>query len=147
VYQTKNGQWLLGADFEFTNWSTFRNYNNEESLQNNWVIRAGAEYSPVKENPTKLRYWNNVKYRAGFFYGPDYVKLGDNRNQYAITAGASFPLTSSRILGRGEFVVLNTAIEAGGRGNKQSLGVRENFVRINFGISMNARWFQKRIYD
>jgi hypothetical protein len=77
----------------------------------------------------------------------DYVKLGDNRNLYAITAGASFPLTSSRILGRGEFVVLNTAIEAGGRGNKQSLGVRENFVRINFGISMNARWFQKRIYD
>ena len=147
MYQTKNGQWLLGADFEFTNWSTFRNYNNEESLQNNWVIRAGAEYSPVKENPTKLRYWNSVKYRAGFFYGPDYVKLGDNRNLYAITAGASFPLTSSRILGRGEFVVLNTAIEAGGRGNKQSLGVRENFVRINFGISMNARWFQKRIYD
>ena len=146
TYQTKKKRWLLGADFEYTSWNGYRYYNDKDIVANSWIIKAGAEFTPpVKANS---KYWSNVKYRAGFYFGPDYIKLGKTRNQYAATVGASFPLTTPKsITFRGEYVALNTSIEAGGRGNKQSIGLRENFVRINFGISMNARWFQKRKYD
>jgi len=57
------------------------------------------------------------------------------------------PLTSlRRISYSGEYVVLNTGLEFGSRGNKQT-NVRENLVRFSIGISMNARWFQKPKYN
>jgi hypothetical protein len=143
VYTAGNKHWLIGMDVEFSNWSAYRFYNEKENTNNSWVIRAGAEFSPADPNAPSRNYWSYVKYRAGFYFGPDYIKLKETRNNYAATLGASFPLTSKRA----EFVLLNTSIEAGGRGNKQSFGVRENFMRINFGISMNAGWFRKRNYD
>jgi hypothetical protein len=89
-----------------------------------------------------------VKYRAGFFYNQEYVKIVTPRVNYAFTMGASFPLTTPRFIqSRGEYVTLNTSLEVGARGNETSFGLRENYTRINFGISMNARWFQKRNYD
>ena len=148
TYHTKNKQWLLGTDMEFSNWSSYRYYNEKDLVNNSWIIRAGAEYYPAKYNAANNKYFSYVKYRAGFYFGPDYIKLVKARNNYAATIGASFPLTTPRtIQSRGDYVVLNTSIEAGGRGNKQSAGLRENFVRVSFGISMNARWFQKRSYD
>ena len=115
-------------------------------MQNNWLIRAGVQYYPARESSASTKYWNFVKYRAGFYYGPDYIKLNDSRNAYAFTGGASFPLTDLRRL-RGEYVVLNTGFEFGAKGSKQTFSVKENITRINIGISMNARWFVKRSYD
>jgi hypothetical protein len=58
------------------------------------------------------------------------------------------PLTTPRqIQNRGEYVALNTSVEIGTIGNAGTTGIKENSFRINFGISMNARWFQKRSYD
>jgi len=147
TYLTSKRHWLLGADFEYTAWNGYRYYNDKDIVANSWIVKFGAEFNPLALKQSNAKFFNRVKYRAGFYYGPDYIKLGKTRNQYAVTAGASFPLTSPRTFGRGDYVSLNTSIEAGGRGNKQSIGLRENFVRINFGISMNARWFQKRKYD
>ena len=57
------------------------------------------------------------------------------------------PLTSlRRISYTGEYVVLNTALEFGSRGNKQT-NLREGITRFSIGISMNARWFQKPKYN
>ena len=40
AYNTRH--WLIGADFEMTNWSNYRFYNAKDAVQNSWVIRAGA---------------------------------------------------------------------------------------------------------
>lgn len=141
-----NSNWLFGIDFETTAWSGYRFYGQNDATQDVWTIRAGAQYYPAKENTAASKYWRFVKYRAGFYYGPDYINLTESRPVYAFTAGGSFPLTSLQRL-RGEYVVLNAGLEFGARGNKQSYSVRENFTRVNIGISMNARWFQKRSYD
>ncbi len=143
-----NDHWLIGADFEGSNWSAYRYYGQKDEVENSWVIRAGAQYYPAKENTQTSKYWSFVKYRAGFYYGPDYIKLNANRPNYAFTAGASLPLTSiQRIRGDYGFVLLHAGFEFGSRGNRQSFSVRENYTRISIGISMNARWFQKRSYD
>ena len=143
-YQDKH--WMLGLDFEYGNWSNYRYYGQSDQIQNSWTIRAGTQYYPRKDNNPVIKYFNFVKYRAGFFYGSDYVNIGKNRSQFGFTLGTGMPLTSlKKISYTGEYVMLNTALEIGNRGNKQT-NVRENIVRFNIGISMNANWFQKRKY-
>lgn len=146
VYQDAN--WLLGADFEYGNWAGYRFYGQADQLQNNWTVRVGTQYFPAKENKASKRYLNYVKYRAGFYYGPDYIKAsGVNRPEYGFSIGTGMPLTSiKRASYSAGYVVLNTALEFASRGNKQS-NVRENLVRFSIGISMNARWFQKPKYN
>ncbi len=148
TYQSKNKQWLFGADYEVFNWGDYRYYDETDYTQNNWIVRMGAEYYPAKSNGANRKYSDYIKYRAGFYYGPDYIKLTESRNNYAITGGFSLPLTTPRyIQSRGEYVTLNSSFEVGSRGGNVSAGIKENFTRINVGLSMNARWFQKRSYD
>lgn len=142
-------QLLFGADFEMTNWNDYRFYGEKDLVENSYVVRAGAQYFPAKSNTPISKYWSWVKYRAGVYYGKEYVKLGgEQRPNYAVTLGAGLPLTSlQRSFDESRpVVVLNTAIEVGARGNKQSQGIRESFARISIGLSMNARWFIKRKY-
>ncbi|MBL7702248.1 MAG: hypothetical protein JNM14_08355 [Ferruginibacter sp.] len=146
VYQDAN--WLIGADFEYGNWAGYRYYDQTDQVQNNWTLRLGTQYFPAKEGKATSRYFNFVKYRAGFYYGPDYIKsTGVSRPEYGFSIGTGMPLTSvKRPSYMGGYVVLNTALEFGSRGNKQT-NLRENLVRFSIGVSMNARWFQKPKYN
>ena len=145
AYQDAN--WLIGADVEYGNWANYRFYGQQDQVQNNFTFRAGAQYYPAQENTPVKKYFNFVKYRAGAYYGSDYIKTTVNRPEYGFTIGAGMPLTTlKRISYTGEYVVLNTGLEFGSRGNKQT-NVRENVVRFSIGLSMNARWFQKPKYN
>jgi hypothetical protein len=65
--------------------------------------------------------------------------------------GAALPLTklqrNSYEYYRDGDVMLNTGIEYGSRGNKQSQSLRENIIRFSIGVTMSARWFIKPKYD
>ena len=137
--------WTYGADLEFTNWANYTFYRQTDAVQNSWVVRVGTEYFPATKKTSAKKYFSFVRYRAGIFYGPDYVKVTANRPNYGVTLGASLPLMR-RVGYGGEWVVLHTGIEIGGRGDK-NVNVRENIMKYTVGISMNARWFQKRKYD
>lgn len=140
---------VFGADLELTNWSDYRYYDQPDALQNSFMVRVGGQYQPAKDNTPPTKYWSFVKYRAGLYYGNDYVNINDkSRPTYGLTVGAGLPLTSlARTAYLREVVVLNTGIEVGARGNKQSQSLRENILRFSIGISMNARWFFKPKYD
>ncbi len=139
--------WLYGADLVATSWNNYRFYEKSDQLQNTWMVKAGTQYFPANENTPAKKYFSFVKYRAGLYYGPDYIKLGSNRPIYGISVGTGMPLTSLRRLSyTGEYVMLNTAVEVGNRGDKNS-NLREGTMRISVGVSMNASWFQKRKYD
>lgn len=143
-----NTNWLVGADVELTNWEKYRFYGAKDALQNSFTLRVGAQYYPAKVGTPSKKYFSFVKYRAGFYYGPDYVKLSTNRKEFGFTAGAGFPLTSLQRLSYNsfDFVVLNTGLEVANRGNA-SANLRENIMRISVGITMNSLWFRKRKYD
>ena len=145
VYQDVN--WLVGADIEYGNWANYRYYGKTDQVQNNWTIRVGTQYYPANENKPVKKYFNYVKYRAGFYYGPDYIKTNANRPEYGFTIGTGMPLTSiKRLNPYAGYVILNTALEFGSRGNKQT-NLRESLVRFSLGVSMNASWFQKPKYN
>ncbi len=111
------------------------------------MIRVGGQYYPARLNSPVKKYFNFVRYRAGFYYGPDYIKTNNSRPEYAFTFGAGMPLTSlQRISYTGEYVMLNTGLEIGGRGDKNT-NLKESTVRFSIGVSMNAAWFIKRKYN
>jgi hypothetical protein len=147
TYQDEH--WTYGADFEITNWSKYKYYGQTDAVQNNWAVRVGGQYYPAKINTPVKKYFNYVQYRAGFYYGPDYIKTNNSRPDYAFTFGTGMPLTSLQRLGynsESRLVMLNTAVEIGGRGDKKN-NIRENTVRFSIGISMTANWFLKRKYN
>lgn len=147
TFTDKYNHWTFGADYESMLWSNYKYFDSTEGLQNSFRAKAGVQYYPAKDNTLATRYFSFVKYRLGFYYGVDAVKIAGDRNEYGFTLGAAFPLTSLQRLRFGDFAMLNTALEFGGIGNKKSGSIRENIIRFNFGVSMNARWFQKRKYD
>ncbi len=142
----QNATWLFGADFEVTNWVNYRYNNLADALQNSWVARVGTQYTPKASR----KFLSQGRYRTGFYYGPDYVKLTNtSKPYYAFTAGASLPLTTAGQLRYGaaaNYATLHTALEIGSRGNKQT-SLREGFVHFSIGVTMNARWFLKPKYD
>ncbi len=150
TYTSPTSNWVIGADVDYTTWSDFRFYGVQDAVKNNFKIHVGGQYYPATGRTPTNKYWYFVKYRGGFYYGTDYVNLGAKKPEYGVTLGAGLPLTSISAFLRDpfnrQFVVLNTGIEIGQRGNKQNQSLREGVFRINFGISMTAKWFNKRKY-
>lgn len=138
--------WSVGIDFEKTQWTQYRFFGEKDAVKDNWTVRAGAEYFPANEKTPMNKYFNFVKYRMGFFYGPDYVNLGSNLPQYGITLGAGFPLKLRKSYYETQTSVLNTAIEIGGRGSKSN-SIKENIFRICFGLQLSDLWFRRAKYD
>ena len=144
--------WLYGADVEMSNWKNYRYYEQKDAVQNSFTIRMGAQYLPAGLGTATSKYWSFVKYRAGLYYGNDYIKLDSkSRNNYGVTLGAGLPLTKLQRNNYEYFrdgdVMLNAGVEYGSRGNKKSQSLRENIVKFSLGITMSARWFMKPKYD
>ena len=138
-----NAHWLFGADLDMTQWKQYSYFGTQDNVQNNYTVHFGGQYYPGTLSTRISQYWNLVKYRAGIYYGNDYVKLNSTRPDYGINLGLGLPLSFRP----GQFATLNTGVEIGQQGNKQNLGLRENILRINVGIAMTQTWFQKRKYD
>ncbi len=141
--------WVLGADINLTGWSQYSYFNAKDPLQNSTMVHVGGQYFPATTKTLTNKYWSFVKYRAGAYFGNDYVKLNNvNRPVYGITLGAGMPLTSFQSLRySGDFVMLNAGVDIGQHGNKQNVSIRENITRFNIGVAMSANWFQRRKYN
>ncbi len=146
TYTTKH--LIIGADVDYAQWSKYRYFGAQDAVKSNTTVHIGAQYFPADPNTLSTQYWKFVKYRAGIYFGNDYVNLNnENRPDYGVTVGASLPLTSFQRMRVGEFVTLNTGIEFSQHGNKQNQSLREGIFRFNVGISMSATWFQKSKYN
>jgi hypothetical protein len=146
IYQDSSAHWSFGADYEKTNWGGYRYFDSSDRVQNTWKIRGGVEYFPASNSTPIKKYFSFVKYRAGFYYGPDYINLGNKVPEYGFTFGASFPLKLRKSsYYETQISYLNTAVEIGSRGNKQS-SLRESIVRISVGFSLGDLWFNRSKY-
>ncbi len=138
----KESGWIFGIDFSIQNWNNYRLYGQKDSLRNTWEIRVGGQFNPVP----KLRgYFSNITYRAGFFLGPDYIKVGNNLPRFGGTLGMGLPIGYSR-QAPNQATIINLALEYGKRGNSNNL-LRENLFRFSLGLSLSDIWFGKRKYD
>ena len=138
----KENEWLVGLDYTSTNWSHYQFFGEKDPLQNSWQFKAGGQWTP--DLIRGKNYWSRVTYRAGFFFGKDYIKADTDLPILGVTAGAAFPIRRTSYTN--QFTVINTAFEVGRRGNDNNK-IRENFFRISVGLSLSDLWFIKRKYE
>lgn len=138
--------WLFGADFIQNGWDDYRFNGQIDSVRNNWQLKIGGQIKPsFKES----KYKNLIAYRAGFFFGNDYLHINQKLPQYGITAGISLPIANLKDASRRfrtQYSVVNISAEYIKRGNRENL-LRENLFRLSVGFSLSDLWFTKRKYD
>ena len=140
----KEGGWLFGIDFTQQNWDQYRSYGQKDSVKNKWELHVGTQLRPA----SKRNYFSNVAYRAGFFLGPDYIKVNEKLSQIGISFGLGLPVSNYRssYASANQATLINIAFEYGKRGNNNNL-LRENTFRFSLGFSLSDLWFGKKKFD
>jgi hypothetical protein len=92
------------------------------------------------------KYSQFIKYRAGFFFGPDYIVADKKLPQFGVSIGAGLPLKLRQAFYETQKSVMNLAFEYGNRGNKNN-NVRENIMRISVGFALSDLWFRRYKYQ
>jgi hypothetical protein len=140
----KKSGWLIGVDYNQSNWKDYRIYGQADSLRNKWEIRVGGELRPSLDAARKS-YFGNVAYRAGFFIGSDYVQVKKKLPLFGATLGLGLPLRNFNRLNN-QVTLINVAFEYIKRGNNDNL-LKENMFRFSVGFSLSDIWFAKKKYE
>ena len=137
---------LFGVDYSRNSWDDYRFNGQLDSVRTNSQLKIGVQLKPsLKES----KYKNLISYRAGVFFGNDYVHLNQKLPELGITGGISLPIANLKDAGRRfrtQYSVINISAEYIKRGNKDNI-LRENLFRISVGFSLSDLWFTKRRYD
>jgi hypothetical protein len=136
----KNNTLLVGVDVGLQKWSEFRTVRNQTgNLQDAMTVAAGLEYTP---KVSSTRYWDVVTYRLGFQYNQlPYQVGGVQINDINGSAGISLPVGAFRV----NYITLS--VVGGQRGALIGTQIREQYVRMALGFSLNDRWFRKQVVD
>lgn len=110
------------------------------SFENAFGVQIGAWWRKGIHNYDP--FFKKSTYRLGFYYQEDYrLVQGEQAKTMGITAGWSYPVLFLR-----QDAFIHLSIDGG----QQKLGeiLKQNFVQINFGITINDNeWFLKRRYN
>jgi hypothetical protein len=135
----KGNNWMVGADYEWQNWSEFKAFGVSDSLQNSMRFSLGGEYKPSQTGIGS--YFENVTYRLGVRYNQTYLNLRNTKiNEFGISFGFGLPLPRS-------YSSINLAVEVGKRGTTAFNLIQENYIRFTLGVSIKETWFIKRKYN
>ena len=135
---------LLGADFETTNWETYRFFGEKDFVKNSWLGKFGIQYFPSPNGSAK--YFNNVRYRAGFSFGNDYINVDNSIPLYTISVGGTFPLKLRHSFYDNQYSNMNLSLEYGKRGNNNNT-IQENTFKVGVGFSLSDIWFRREKYQ
>jgi hypothetical protein len=138
----KTNAWLFGADFTYSRWSDYREGVSNPGLNDSYGVIVGGQFTPDANSVNG--YFKLMDYRLGIKYDKTFVKIGNNDiNQYALNFGFGFPLPRNR----SSFYKINLAAEIGQRGTEMNNLVRDRYVNIHLGFTLNDKWFQKNYID
>ncbi|UYZ62219.1 OmpP1/FadL family transporter [Hymenobacter weizhouensis] len=149
-----NRSWSLSLDAAHQQWSKFRAFGEQGGssgvlLSDTYRVGVGGELTP---DPTSVEnYFRRVTYRAGINvaqlpYRPGGAALYDR----SISWGFALPLPNATPL---DATTINLGFTYGQRGNTdvrsltdgtQERNVKESYVRMQLGVTLNNRWFIKR---
>ncbi|MFH1760398.1 MAG: hypothetical protein ABIA63_04780, partial [bacterium] len=114
---------LIATDFNYNFWK-----KNEPSMANSMSIGSGLEFR-LKNGPKSNRLKKSI-YRMGI----NYFKWNhDDIPEISLGLGMGIPVPNHLHL-------FNFSIEGGQRGALKENGLKENFCKINFGISASGKW-------
>ena len=140
----------LNLDVAQQQWSKFTSLDQLgalNKLDNTMRIGIGGELTP---DPSSVdHYFRRVTYRAGLSVAQmPFRPEGQTLYDRAVSWGFAFPLPTGTSL---EATTVSLGFTYGMRGNTNSFGilkesnVQENYIRAQFGVTINNRWFIKRL--
>lgn len=135
-------KWFLGAEYSFQGLSSFENPflgSGNIDYKDASSIALGGFLTPNANSFNS--YFNRITYRAGVRLDRTGMVVNDvDINNFGITFGLGLPLGRS-------FSNLNIGFELGRRGTTRANLIEESYFKVNIGLSLNDRWFQKRKID
>lgn len=139
------GKFLIGADYSTGKWSDLSIAGTNAGLQDSKMFNVGGQWTP---NVNALNnYFALIDYRLGFLYEQTYLGQdalgvsGANIKRYAVTFGLGIPLPHDRA--STAFYKVNFSAEIGQRGQLANSLIKENYVNLHLGFTLNDRWFQR----
>jgi len=139
-----NQHFLIGADYETTNWNNYSFFGQKDFLKNSWNAKIGLQYLPASDGTTG--YFNYVKYRAGFSFGQDYVDIEKSLPIYTFSIGGAFPMKLKHNFYDNQYSIMNVTFEYGSRGNNNN-NITENTYKLSIGFSLSDIWFLRQKYQ
>jgi len=145
----RDQRFLVGVDYTMGNWSALSIDGTNAGMSNSKTLNVGGQITPNLNSINS--YWATVDYRAGVILDQTYFNVNNvngtgqtNIKSYAATFGLGLPL---RPVNGTSFYKINIAAEVGRRGTLNNGLVRENYVKIRLGFTLNDRWFQRYKFD
>ncbi|MEO6347735.1 MAG: hypothetical protein ABIO60_07475, partial [Aquaticitalea sp.] len=87
------------------------------------------------------KYWKRVVYRGGLHFENTGLEINNETiKEFGMSFGLGLPIG-------GLFSNGNIGIEFGKRGTTNQNLIQENFVNLQFSLSLNQRWFEKTKFD
>jgi len=137
----KDNKWMVGADFRMGSWSKFVINGVNQGLQDSYGASLGGQITPDISSINS--YFKRVDYRFGVSYDKTYIQISDKDvKQTAVTFGLGLPLANS-ITSRGAFYKLNFTGEYGRRGTMVSGDLKESYINLHLGFTINDKWFTR----
>ena len=138
----RTNKWLIGADVSYAKWSDYTDGGIRQGLNDTYGIALGGQFTP---DPTAVSsYFKLVDYRFGLKYDKTYVNISNNDIiDYGLTFGLGLPLASNR----STFYKINLAAEVGQRGTISNSLIRERYLNLTLGFTLNDKWFVKPKFD
>ncbi len=132
-------RWFAVADANYQKWSEFRYLGDNPGLKDNLRFSIGGQFRP---SPVDIgKYYERINYRAGFRFGQGYIEQKNTRiNDFGISFGVGLPMKKSRS-------TINLALELGTQGTTNNGLIKENYMRLTIGSSLQERWFLKRRFN
>ena len=135
-------KWFVGGEFSKQKTSNFSNRTFELEnviFEDASKFRFGGFYIP--DYNSFRSFLKRVVYRGGFRFEQTGINInGEDINEFGISFGLGFNM------GRA-FSNMNLGFEFGNRGTEKSGLVKESFFNILVSLSLNDKWFEKRLYD
>ena len=124
----------FNLDYIYQPWSDYSIRGTQSSnLRDVHKVGFAFEYAPTLEIGSTS--WEQIIWRVGLSYEmTQYVINGTDITQYSVFTGLSYPI------GFGNSIDID--LEYSVRGTTEANLIRENFFKINFGISFGELWFQ-----
>jgi long-subunit fatty acid transport protein len=153
---TLPSEWTVGVGFGLPRrWNIAAEYSNRGSSSQSSrsfapdnseftdasSYRLGGFYIPNYNSITS--YWDRVVYRGGARYEDTGLIVNDqNISEFGISFGLGLPVGRAST-----FSNVNVGFEYGQRGTQDAGLIKEDFLTISIGLSLNDRWFQRRLYN
>ncbi len=149
MLQPNDNRWRLGFEYRMINAASFSSSLSQDKLINYQRWSLGGSFIPAKDMSAKGNFLSRTEYRMGIHGGNTGILIKDTEiNEIGINLGFGFPLRVRTVNEefRYEFVYsrLNLNFEYIQKGTLNNNLIKENYLRLTVGVSLNDKWFNRR---